>query len=317
MLPIAIVISSSISFLSAISPSLQGEIKHIGHIFFLLFLVCTSLVIAGIVLEQIRLRGENSYVEAESGVFSPEGRKTFAKLGLWLLVIGMTGESLFVMAGSWTDGLLQDVGHSLLLNAEAQTGNAAKSAEADSGDAKAKSASQLQDMLGPRWKLLEDHKAAFIKALKPFAPQRIMVVNCRLPGAAEQEEANKLEVDLINFLGKKDGAGWVVGSKDAKSWEECRFATLNLTPVGVGIVLGISSTADVAAKDSTTVSAKKLEDTLNKLRITTWTAPDTRADNAYFAGPGSFWKLLDSGPKTVFLFVGPNPSFSLTNRRPN
>jgi hypothetical protein len=150
MAAIAIVISSSLSSLSATSPSMQDEIKHIGHVFFVLFLVCTLMVVVGVVLEEVELRGGKSYVDPETGLFSPERKRTFATLGLWLLVIGITGEGLFEMARSWTDGLLQDVSNALLLNAEAQTGNAAKSArtahdEADKAKASADAANTVAD----------------------------------------------------------------------------------------------------------------------------------------------------------------------------
>lgn len=112
-----------------ISASLQDEIRDIGQAFFRLFLVSTSLVLAGIVLEEVKLREKKSYVDSETGVFSPTKKPTLASLGLWLLLVGITGEGLFEMARSWMDSVLQDVSNAALLNAEAQTGNATKSAK--------------------------------------------------------------------------------------------------------------------------------------------------------------------------------------------
>jgi len=184
----AIVISTTLRALSASSSSsLRSDLKQIRNCFFWLFIACTFMVVIGVILEEIKFRTAKSYVDAESEVFVPERRRKLATLGLWILVVGITGEGLFEMATSWTDGISEDFSNSLLLNAEALTGNAAKSAttaraelaavkkETTALTADLKVASrQLDDLrsdtlaLSPRWRLLQKGEDIFVKALKPF-----------------------------------------------------------------------------------------------------------------------------------------------------
>jgi hypothetical protein len=71
-----------------------------------------------------------------------------------------------------------------------------------------------QDMLvqGPRWRLLERGEDVFIKALKPFAGQRVTVVTCG-NGDPEREGLEQL---LLNVFPK---AGWI--SPGYTSWTAC------------------------------------------------------------------------------------------------
>src|ERR1700691_5594362 len=68
-----------------------------------------------------------------SGSFSPsswvEWKRRLTRLGWILILLGVIGEGLFEGATSWTDSKLQDWSNTLLLNAEALTGNAATSAK--------------------------------------------------------------------------------------------------------------------------------------------------------------------------------------------
>ena len=164
---------------------------------------------------------------------------------------------------------------------------------------------------GARGQILEDNKAAFINSLKRFAPQRIVVVNCGLPGA-EGIEATGLEQNLMKFLGKNDGAGWAVEGPEYATWGECTQATV--PTVTAGIVLVLSDTQDFPAKRSAVNSATALVNELgNKLKIGTMIAADTKLDNArILAAPGSFWKSAGDDPKAIYLLVGPNPQFTLT-----
>jgi hypothetical protein len=50
---------------------------------------------------------------------------------------------------------------------------------------------------GPRWKLLEDNRAAFIEAVKPFAGQRFTVVKCGLQSPPRTREVG---TRLVEFL---------------------------------------------------------------------------------------------------------------------
>jgi hypothetical protein len=68
-----------------------------------------------------------------NGSFSPspwvERKRRLTRLGWILILLGVIGEGLFEGATSWADSKLQDWSNTLLLNAEALTGNAAKSAK--------------------------------------------------------------------------------------------------------------------------------------------------------------------------------------------
>ena len=199
--------------------------------------------------------------------------------------------------------------------------------KADALTERLKTASHLLDtldqrvlVLGPRWQLLEDHKAEFIGAMKSFAGHKITLVSCGMTGG-ESLEADRLRDDLDNFLGefdegKKDGAGWLVERVDAK-WGECLAAWRNygtLTRGDGGLALVMSDTADLAAKRPAMDSANALVGTLTKLGITTRITSSGRVDNAAIvAEPNSFWKRVEDDPKAVFLLVGPNPQFTLTN----
>ncbi len=149
-----IVISTAVRFLSS-SSSLRIELKQIRDCFFWLFIACTFLVVIGVILEEIKFRRKTPYIEPESEVFIPERVTSLAKLGLWILVLGITGEGLFEMATSWIDGLSETYSNTLLLNAEALTGNAAKSAEeaqraSASAKSDAKTAHDEADVVGKK-----------------------------------------------------------------------------------------------------------------------------------------------------------------------
>jgi hypothetical protein len=321
--PIAIAILSSMISLSGTSPSLQDEIKQVGHVFFVLFLVCTLMVIVGVVLEEIEWRGRESYVDTETGIFSPERRRTFAKLGLWLLVIGIAGEGFFEMGRSWTDGLLQDVSNTLLLNAEAQTGNAAKSARVahDEADVVKEEAAAIRTRLNlastqlramePRWQLLEENKHEFIAALKPFAGQRYVVQYCGNFGSIPPEQF-RLAQDFMNFMGLPNtpnpGARWVMNNGN-NEWRSC---TSGASDVGGNLVI-VSSTAGVRVKEA----ANTLWDVLNKMHITTIhteAQPDSRALATQFLGADSPWAVATNDPAAVILLVGTNPVSDLGQR---
>jgi len=85
--------------------------------------------VVGIILEEFKLRTERPHIDGESGVFIPERSIKLATLGLWLVIVGITGEGLFEMATSWTDGMLQDFGNTMLEITTEQAGSAAKSAK--------------------------------------------------------------------------------------------------------------------------------------------------------------------------------------------
>jgi hypothetical protein len=128
----AIVTSSAFRVLSA---SLRDQLTQVRDCFFFLLLACTVLVALGVALEEADnwLPSGRPRLNTFNGSFSPspwvEWKRRLARLGWILILLGVTGEGLFEGWTSWTDGTLQDWSNTLLLNAEALTGNAAKSAK--------------------------------------------------------------------------------------------------------------------------------------------------------------------------------------------
>src|SRR5450631_3650447 len=245
----------------------------------------------------------------------PNCTKLLASVGWFLIVLGVAGEYVADSFVSRADGYVQTFDEILAADADKSVRSALNQIadlrveEAESRDQLNMAYLRLGNSVAPRSKLLEDNKAAFIKALKPFAPQRVIVVSCGLTGS-EKTEADALKDDLIDFLGKpkpngKDGAAWTVEEfPNAATSEECTWATAP-APSG-GIVLVLSDTNDVAAKHSAVMSAQKLAFTLNKLNIITRIAVDTKLDNArILSEPGSFWKTAGDDPKAIWLLVGP------------
>jgi hypothetical protein len=274
---------------------------------------------------------DESRQPTESHSSEPRWVKRLLRVGLMLVVIGVVAE--------WRCGVKLEDAHDAIHQhdlkeieaADEKAGDAATSAKkaedsakaaglqaksandkADAVEADAKETTERLntailklDMVGPRWQLLEEHKAEFIEALKAYAPQEIFLINCGLTGG-EWIEANHLELDLRDFLGKfdegkNDGAGWVVDDPkvatwNPATWEECTWATM--PAAGGGIALVLSDTNDVAAKRSAVDAANALVDELNnKLMITTIIAGDTKLDNASSrAKPGSFWKSVGHIP---------------------
>jgi hypothetical protein len=194
--------------------------------------------------------------------------------------------------------------------AQQKAGDIAKQADAlthrmESASSKLSELEQQVLIQGPRWRLLEDNKATFIEALKPFAGQRFTVVIC---GVMSAPEPQKLEQDLINFLGK-EGAGW--GPPGYTRWTRCPIG--GATSVG-GNLITFSSAASDAVKNS----AKALGDALNKLTISTVTLPTPPGAHSLdleFFGPDSPWELAVKDPTAVFLLVGTNPMFDLAGTK--
>jgi hypothetical protein len=252
-----------------------------------------------------------------------------AFIGWFCIVLGVAGEYVADSFVSKADGYIQTFDEILIGDAASNAIRAQNAADAvdektQGIDERLKRASRLLDMLGPRWNLLEQHKSEFIKDMARFNEQKIFLVSCGMTGG-EEAEANQLQRDLRNFLGKfdegkNDGAGWVVDESQVATWHDCTSATAGDPPaISGGIVLVLSDTSDIPAKRSAMAAAKALEDELsNKVTIVTRIAGDTKLDNAAIvADAGTFWKsareTLDNDPKAVFLLVGPNPLFILTN----
>jgi hypothetical protein len=152
---------------------------------------------------------------------------------------------------------------------------------------------------GPRWRILEGKRIAFIEALKPFAGRKVTVVRCEQISPGEQV---RLEGSLIIYLGK-EGAGWEVGYT---VWANCHNWGASIG----GNVVFYNSTASEAVKSS----AKALAGILNKLKISTLVIPEVPEgwqSSVHFMGADSPMALAANDPTAVFLLVGPNPMHDL------
>jgi hypothetical protein len=289
---------------------------------------CTALVAIGVLFEVIFVLWE--YVDElhdfrRGVVHTPEkpSMLLFAVglLGAGLVAIGVAGEFRFEARIESKETHIRKANDELFLLLSKQAGEAAASAKTahDEADAVKTETDELTIRLGnaakqvgileqdvrvqgPRWRLLEENKASFIEALKPFAGQRFTVVKCGLMSPAEQE---KLEQDLLNFLGKQ-GAGWAMESPGYARWTRC---TAGASSVGGNLVI-FSSTADKSVKDA----AGALDDSLNKIEISTIivpSLPEGRQLEIQFLGDDSPWELAAKDPTAVILLVGSNPMFDL------
>jgi hypothetical protein len=203
----AIIISSALRVLSASSSSsLRSDLKQIRNCFFWLFIACTFMVVVGAILEEIEFRTAKPYMDTESGAFVPERRRKLATLGLWILVVGITGEGLFEMATSWTDGISEDFSNSLLLNAEALTGNAAKSAKTaqdEADDLLKKYEASERELLALKAKSLprrlsSQQKELLGKRVAAFATKSISI-SCVIGGGAAAEPADFANDFILAF----------------------------------------------------------------------------------------------------------------------
>lgn len=149
---------------------------------------------------------------------------------------------------------------------------------------------------GPRLPLLEDGKATFIEALKPFAGQRVTVMRC---GPTTPPEQFMLEQNLLILL---RSAAWAVDAPGYSTWTRC--------PDYVGNLLMFSSTANDEVKGS----AKALGSVLNKIGIRTVPMESTPEFSRFVLqdlGADSPWALAAKDPTAVFLLVGVNPMFDI------
>jgi hypothetical protein len=245
--------------------------------------------------------------------------KVAAFIGWIFIIVGLLGE---LRAGSRIadlSAIIQGCSDAEVKEATLETGDAAASAKtareeahaveekADALDLRLNRASRkltgMEEQVriqGPRWKLLEDNRAAFVKALSPFAGQRITVVECGAWGKVEIE-AFRLTQETIDALGDR-GAGW---STTLLSWVEC--GTGGGTASGGNLIV-FSEDGDKTVKDA----AQALSGILNKIEISTVIYPTgPRWNLGAIIGTDAPWALAAKDPTTVVLLVGTNPMFDV------
>lgn len=152
---------------------------------------------------------------------------------------------------------------------------------------------------GPRWKLLEDNKAEFVKALTPFPHQKVLVMSCG-ETANLSVESFGLWSDLIGFLGSDKGAaGW---KPEAREWTACQKGR------GISLKGGNQIFTSGTSKAAVGNAAKELGDILNKIGILTYRGTvDGRSARMAFSQPDSDWVEALKDPTAVVILVGDNP----------
>jgi len=306
-----------LSSLEGIAKALEKSLDFWGS----MLLLATALVVIGLVVEYWH-DVQEFWVRLTWPMASFPWDKFTALVGGILVTIGVAGELLVTYKASRVETRLRENSHKIEALLTQKAGDAAASAktahdeadavrkETDELTARLASAAKLLGLLeqdvrvqGPRWQLLEDNKGAFIATLKPFAGQRFILLTC---GKNPETESFRLGQELIDFLGKQEGAGWELAGNTA--WTRC---TNGGTGNG-GNLITFNSTAGSGTKDSATA----LFDILAKLKISTvklQAAPQMLQPGPALnlIGVDSPWALAIKDPTVVVLLVGPNPMFDL------
>ena len=250
--------------------------------------------------------------------------KIVGLLGWALVVLGVAGEGIFELGFSVSDGQLQTFDEILLIAAQREAGDAARSAitaqhEADAVSEQADAISirleidseQLDKTeervttQGPRWRILDDHRAEIVAALKPYAGQKVIVMSC---GTTLSMEASDTLAKFRDIFSYEDEADWKMtqgvlqkcGSPSTYAFGDD------------GIVVLTSTLAGKSTKDA----AKALYGVLFKLNISNIhfeadTSPQETGFAASMLGPDSFWWVAFKNPTAVIFLLGENPMLDI------
>lgn len=294
----------------------------------------TFLVVTGVAFEVVFVVWEyvEEYHDFKRAIIHPPERPStllfaLGLMGAALVGIGVGGELYAESKIETVETRIRKANDDLFLLLSKQAGDAATSAriaheeadavkvETDVVEKRLENASrQLRGMeqqvriQGPRKRLLEENRDEFLKAIKPFAGQRVTVVKC---GYAMQAEPEQLEQYLMTLLGVskvvKPNAGWVVESPGYSTWARCNTGA---SSVGGNLVI-VSS----AASGSVKAAANALYDALNKIDISTVrteSTPEGRQLASQTLGNDSPWELAVKDPTAVIILIGTNPMFDLS-----
>jgi len=255
-----------------------------------------------------------------------------AFLGTALIVIGVAGELYVDVRAGKIETQIREANDELLGLIIQEAGNAATSAKTAhlEADAVRKESDAIQERLstaskqlnviegriraqGPRWLILANNAAEFIRDLKPFRGSRITVLICG--GGVSPIEQLGTEERLLNLLGKP-GSNWAAANWETgyENWRGCSNTSAN------GLEMAISGNASEGLEKA----AKALRDRLLRLGIAAslHTVP---ADQEHFwaatGGADSLEARAARDPTTIFLLVAPNsmgeaakPSTKMTKR---
>jgi hypothetical protein len=312
----------------------------------------TALVAFGLVLEAPELvhdlipicrrmivwlrRSSTEFPKCET----PDWVKVVAFVGWIFIVVGVIGEERGGIKVNNLDTNIQECSDAKVREATIEAGEAATSAKTAHAEADAikKEADELttrldaasrqladveQDTLaeGPRWRLLENGEDVFVKALKPFAGQRITIVRC----GNEDREQFDFEVALAQVWPK---VGWTTGFAPEDQcpvigWNEIHFVTNagNFAERWAGSPAEQWARPACGNKDKTAGDA--LCNVLNRLKIRTvaWEERPTpggarNAQQVLILGNEAEMALKD--PDTIFFLIGHDvPMFANRNKHPN
>jgi hypothetical protein len=161
---------------------------------------------------------------------------------------------------------------------------------------------------GSRAVLLINGEKAFVGALKPFAPQKVIFVTCAQQQSQSQtDEEFKFELTLLNRLtkprpGSPPGAGWDTYSEGPGSWYACKAS---------GWTQGVSV---LYSARSAKAAAEALMSELNKLKISAQATRFNPKDADEFArqkrDPHDISALFENAAREqpgIYVLIGEHP----------
>ena len=166
---------------------------------------------------------------------------------------------------------------------------------------------------GPRWRLLVEGKDEFIATLKPFARQKVVILQCGKWGGGAASEPFMLAQYLFMFLTVNKqlhllGAGW---DARVETWDSCPAG--GGTSAGGNLILTSS-----ASGNNMQDAAQTLNGVLNKLKIITAKTQfgiEGKSDNAALektlAKLPLPWQMVARDPSLAVIVVGDNPMFDI------
>lgn len=249
---------------------------------------------------------------------TPDWVKVVAFAGWLLIVGGVVGEHFGGIRVNNLDADIQECSDAKVRAATMEAGDAAISAKIahDDADAVSKESDAIRNHLstaskqltvieetirtqGPRWLILANNAAKFIRDLKPFGGSRITVLVCG--GGVSPIEQLETEQRLLSLLGKP-GSNWAAANWETgyENWRECPNSSSN------GLEMAISGNASEGLKKA----AKALRDQLLGLGIATSLQTVPPEQEQFWAalpmGADSLQARAARDPTTIFLLVAPN-----------
>jgi hypothetical protein len=309
----------------------RDEVQRSKDKDFLLLLIFTGLVFAGVLMEGPELAVEifdlftrksrehkNLLIPSiyRKEIKEHRALKVFATVGWLLILVGVCGEGVVEGVMSPKESAIKTFDDVLVKSALDRAEAVEK--KADMLDSRLANANKQLDGIerdvltqGPRWRILEQGKEEFIAKLRPFAQQKVVVMECGNWGGTPPEQF-RLVQNMVNFFTlneqtRQHGAGWNVS---LDSWENCPSG--GATSDGGNLIV-----TSMASSRKVVEAANALYEVLNKLQISTIKIQvrpreaDPNSPMAQFFGLGSPWQKAAMDPNSVVILVGENPMYDL------